>query len=268
MTASNRSEQTYFTLKTIAASTVKNVQVILVDDSTVDPCIIDKLQEFPLYIDFIEIKQEEKHWLNPVINYNIGFKYIKGNIIVIQNAEVCYAGDVLSNLSSRIKSNDNSYYVYDIITVRALHNNAILHNSPLDYTIMSQLPIYDDWYQSKDKIRNLHFLVGLSKETFNKINCEFSYDYTFAFGWDDNDFLLKIIAANIDIVNLHWDEHNVMGIHQFHEPSPKTWGHQKELGNTIFIKKELYYELENEYIDLTVDMDSFDEKLGLLMNSN
>ncbi len=179
MTASNRSLQTYFTLKTITASTIKDVQVIIVDDSSIDPCLIEELSQFPLYINFITINRDEKRWLNPCVNYNIGFKYIKGEIIIIQNAEVCYAGDILQKLYQRIQQNCNSYYVFDIISVKDMESNLILHASQIDYQRMSCLSIYGEWYQSKEKNRNLHFLVGLTRETFNKINNEFSYDYTF-----------------------------------------------------------------------------------------
>jgi hypothetical protein len=268
MTASNRSAQTYYTLKTIAASSIKNVQVILIDDSTVDPCLVTDLEQFPLYINFITINREKKLWVNPCINYNIGFRYIKGNKIIIQNAEVCYSGDVLADLSKRIQINDNSYYVYDIITVRDFAGNKVLHETPLDYNMVSRLPIYGQWYQSKTNNRNMHFLVGLSKETLKKINCEFSYDYTFAFGWDDDDLLLKIIAANINIVNIHVEGHNLLGIHQYHTLSPLVWGIQKELGKTLYEKKKLYYDSSNVYLDLTINNNSeFDTQLDLLMRA-
>lgn len=264
MTASNRSAQTYFTLKTIADSSFKNVQVILVDDSTFDPCVFEELQKFPLYIDFIEINRDEKRWINPVINYNIGFKYIKGDKIIIQNAEVCHIGDCIADLVGRMRPDDNSYYVYDIITVKDSEGNKVLHKTPLDYTIIAKLPIYGQWYQSQENCRNLHFLVGLTAATFKKLNSEFSYDYTFAFGWDDDDMQLKVIAANINIVNLHYEQVNIIGIHQYHEPSPKIWGNQIEAGLSIFTKKKEYYEANNIYIDLTADIADFDNKLLLL----
>lgn len=268
MTASNRSAQTYFTLKTIAASIHKNVQVILVDDSSYDPCTIETLNEFSLYIDFIQINRDEKRWFNPAINYNIGFQFIKGDKIVIQNAEVCHIGDCLNDLATRIKHNDNAYYTYDIITVRDYACNKILHGAnSLEYSKISQLPIYGQWYQSRDNIKNLHFLVALSKETFNKINCEFSYDYAFAFAWDDDDFLLKIVAAGINIVNLHYDEVNIMGIHQYHEPAPKIYKGRYEAGELLYNIKKKYYDANNIYIDLTQNIDDFDNKLSQLMYS-
>ena len=72
MTSSNRSKQTYFTLRSISNSAHKNVHVVLVDDSDVDHVDITKLStNFGFYIDFIRIKRENKNWVNPVVNYNI-----------------------------------------------------------------------------------------------------------------------------------------------------------------------------------------------------
>ena len=88
MTSHNRSKQVYFTLKTISMSSFKNVQIILVDDSDSDKVDVEKLKEIPYYIDFIEIDRGKKFWHNPVVNYNIGFEYIKGSKIIIQKRKM------------------------------------------------------------------------------------------------------------------------------------------------------------------------------------
>ncbi len=75
------------------------------------------------------------------------------------------------------------------------------------------------------------------------------------------------MAANIDIVNIHYNDNNVMGIHQFHESSLISWGRKQELGQNLYDRKMLYYELSNKYIDLTENINEFDEKLALLMNA-
>jgi hypothetical protein len=114
MAASNRSKQTYFTLKTIMNSKYKNLQIIMVDDSDIDPIDINYLkeQEYPYYIDLIKINRENKKWHNPLVNYNIGFQFIQGKKLIIQNAEVCHIGDVLDFMNANI--NDNNYYVFDV----------------------------------------------------------------------------------------------------------------------------------------------------------
>ena len=78
MTSSNRSKQVYFTLKTIEKCSFKNIHVIIVDDSNIDPIKEDVINKFAFHIDLIFIRNENKNWVNPVVNYNIGFKFIKG----------------------------------------------------------------------------------------------------------------------------------------------------------------------------------------------
>ena len=48
MTSSNRSKQTYFTLKTIERCSFKNVQLIIVDDSDIDPIEKEELKIYTL----------------------------------------------------------------------------------------------------------------------------------------------------------------------------------------------------------------------------
>ena len=95
MTSSNRSKQVYYTLNTIQNSDYKNIQVIIVDDSDNDPILEINLRKYPFYIDLICIKKENRNWHNPCVNYNIGFEFIKGSKVIIQNSEVCHIGDVL-----------------------------------------------------------------------------------------------------------------------------------------------------------------------------
>lgn len=264
MTASDRSEQTYYTLDTIAASAYKNLQIIIVDDSASDPILYEKLIKYPLYITFIEINRQAKCWLNPLVNYNIGFKYIKGDKIIIQNAEVCHIGDIISDMLNRLQ--DNTYIVYDVRHVNGFSGNKLLYSSANDYNTVMGLNIYAMWYQARHFKRNLHFLVGLNLETFKRINCEFSYDCTYGFGYDDDDFLLKIVAAGINILTVHHDEGNhVFGIHQYHVSSPSSWGYEKESNETLFNIKKAYFNTTNQYMDLTMDLDNFDTNIGLLM---
>ncbi len=264
MTASDRSEQTYYTLDTIAASSNKNIQIVIVDDSTSDPILCEKLTKYPLYITFIEINRVAKCWLNPLVNYNIGFKHIKGDKIIIQNAEVCHIRDVITDMLNRL--DNNTYIVYDVRHIGGFSGNKLLYSSAKDYNTVMGLNIYAMWYQARHFKRNLHFLVGLTKETFNKINCEFSYDCTYGFGYDDDDFLLKIVAAGINILTVHHDDSNqVFGIHQYHVSSPSSWGYEKESNETLFNKKQAYFNATNQYIDLTKDLDNFNTNIDYLM---
>jgi hypothetical protein len=248
MTASNRSRQTYFTLQTIQNSSYKAIQVILVDDSDVDPIIKEELEKYPFYIDFININQENKNWVNPVVNYNIGFGYILGSKVIIQNAEVCHVGDVLGYMGSQMIS--DNYYICDVIAVKSSAENDIIYMSDISTTyIYKNESLFSQWYQGRERIVNYHFLSGMTIDTFNKIKL-FSYDYTMGFAYDDDDFLLKIISNNINIINLFNDIYNFGGIHLWHSSNIKKMRGKIESNQNIFNKKKIYYSKTSKYIDI------------------
>ena len=244
MTACNRSKQTYFTLQTIQNSSHKAVQVIIVDDSDVDIITKEELKKYPFYIDFISIKRQNKNWVNPVVNYNIGFKYIQGTKIIIQNAEVCHVGDVLGYMGEKIIP--NNYYVCDVRAAKSLGANNIIYASDIStIDIYKNNSIFGIWYHGRDRIMNYHFLSGMTIDTFNKIK-NFSYDYTMGIAYDDDDFLLKIIANQINVVNLFHDEFHFGGIHLWHiRLSMK----KIESNKNIFIRKKEIYKEFGKYID-------------------
>jgi hypothetical protein len=245
MTSSNRSKQTYFTLKTIEMCLFKHVQVIIVDDSDIDTIKKEELGRYPFHIDFISIRKENKKWINPVINYNIGFKYIQGSKVIIQNAEVCYVGDILEFVSSKII--DNNYYIFDVNAISSFENNEIVYNTDNLTTKIYNKNIYSEWYQNRIRCVNYHFLTALTRNTFELVK-NFSYDYTFGFAYDDDDFLLKIKSKEINLVNLFNDIYNIGGIHLYHNFSYKS--ENIESNEKIFEKKKNYYKLNNIYLDI------------------
>jgi len=265
MTSSNRRKQTLFTLSTIEKSKIKNIQVILVDDSDIDPINAEDFAEnkYTFLIDLIKINRETKNWHNPVVNYNIGFQFIKGGKIVIQNSEVCHIGDVLNLVYESCV--ENNYYVFDVKSVSSYANNEIIYTSNTDSIDIYNLDLFDHWYQSKSNNRKYHFLCALNAIVFSKIK-EFSYDYTFGSCYDDNDFLLKIISKHITIVNLFHTDYFVGGIHLYHGNSEQRI-RTTEFNEPLFRKKNTIYNNTGEYIDVTENIEDFEEKYNNLRNT-
>jgi hypothetical protein len=249
MTSSNRAEQVYYTLKTIEKASFKNIHIILVEDSDVDPIIHSMINGFAFYIDLVVIRKENKNWINPLVNYNIGFKFIKGSKVIIQNSEVCHIDDVIGWVSKYIT--DNNYYSFDVKAINSFESNREIYkinNLTIDIYSKEHLFRLDEpWYHGRNNITNYHFLTAMTKTTFDLIK-NFSYDYTFGVDWDDNDFLLKIKSKNINIINLFHDEYNLGGIHLFHTSSYLKWN-GVESNNEIFRNKKNHYDMYNEYID-------------------
>ena len=241
MTACNRSIQTYFTLQTIKNSNYTNVQIIIVDDSTKDQISLDKLKIFDMHIELINIKN--KFWVNPCINYNIGFKFIKGGKVIIQNAEVCHLGDVVNYVGNNVM--DDKYYAFNILTIANMENNSKLHNIvPFNYDNFKEISklcgsrYYGIWYQHHIH-RNIyyHFMTACTKKTFDLFQ---GFDIDFALGveYDDDQLVTDIKARGITLSNC--PEH-IIGIHQWHEQSA-SGSLSKNINNKIlFDCKKKYY---------------------------
>jgi len=248
MTAFNRSIQTYFTLQTIQNSSYKNIQLIIVDDSDIDPIKKDVLEKYPFYIDYININRKNKNWINPVVNYNIGFQYIMGNKVVIQNAEVCHIGDVLRYMGTQMIA--DNYYVCDVRASKSIStNDAIYQYNTNTIDIYNSNELFGIWYQGRERNLNYHFLTGMNIGTFNKIK-NFSYDYSMGLSYDDNDFLLKVISNKIQVKNLFHDEFYFGGIHLWHTSNIKKNRKKIQNNQNIFERKKDFYSKTNKYIDI------------------
>lgn len=268
MTSSNRSKQTYFTLSSILTSSHKNIHIIIVDDSDKDPIQFDVLQKYPYYIDLINIHRTTKNWHNPLVNYNIGFQFIKGSKIIIQNAEVCHVGNVLECVNAILS--DDKYFVFDVKATLSYEANEQIYKSDISnvniYNEPSLHNMWAGWYQGQNCNRCFHFLTAMNRKTFDKVK-NFSYDMTMGSSWDDDDFLLKIISKNISVVNV-FNNHgnNVGGIHLFHGVSTSTqgWDTGVELNNILFERKKCFFNKTKKYIDICEDYTNFDENYKLL----
>jgi hypothetical protein len=264
ITSSNRSKQTYFTLQTMANSINKNIHVVIVDDSDEDPIDASVLKNYSFTIDFIKINRENKCWHNPLVNYNIGFRFIKGGKVVIQNAEVCHVGDLLQFINNSV-CEDNKYYVFDVKASRNFDTNEQLYVSNLQSIGIYNENLFGIWYQSANFNRNYHFLTALTKDTFDKIG-RFSYDLSMGSCYDDDDFLLKIIARNIHVVNMFHNEYLVGGIHLYHGSSPHMWDQGVEENVALFRSKQNIYGNHRIYVDATENIEDFDRKYTNLLN--
>lgn len=265
MTSSNRSKQTYFTLTTIANSSFEDIHLIIIDDSNEDPINLDILKTFPFYIDLININKANKDWHNPLVNYNIGFKFIKGSRVIIQNAEVCHIGDVLNFVHKNVQ--DDNYYVFDVKASLSYDTNETIYNFPLTYLnhtdVYAREDLFSQWYQHAINNRNYHFLTALTKTTFDNIH-EFSYDCTMGASYDDNDFILKIRSKNINFINVFNNIFNVGGIHLFHGWAGEQWDHGRPQNEDLFNSKNRVFQESGKYIDVTFDCNKFDENFQKL----
>lgn len=260
MTTHNRVKQTLFTLNVINdLQKLKkfNIQIIIVDDS--DYSMVDKVKNYNknIQINYIHIDRTKKNWINPCINYNIGFKYILGEKIIIQNSEVCYLGDIIDFVDKSVIN--DKYYVFDVKSSLSLKTNESIYDcynsKDFDINIYNK-PFFSEWYQnSKHKNYMMHFLVSITKETFSKIK-GFDINYKNAIDYDDNDFLMKILYNNIKPVNIWNIKNKLGGIHLFHKKI--FYNRNLPTNEELFYKKLITY-IENDiYIEDIDDFSNYD----------
>lgn len=261
MATSNRSQQTYYTLNTFLRNVHKDIQVIIIDDSTHDKIDINRLKEYPFMIDFIEIKRINKNWVNPCVNYNIGFQFIKGGKVIIQNAEVCHVGYVIDYVHNNI-NNDKEFVPFDVASVRGLNNNNNIYSHGTENIDVYNLTgIWGDWYQHTEfRDRGFHFLMAMTRNVFDMTG-GFSYDHTFGACYDDEDFIFKLIWNNIKKASISYKKSLCGGIHLSHSSTTPS---NYVLNESISVKKQEYYNKTGKYIDITDSPNNFYRNIELL----
>lgn len=258
MTTHQRIPQTLFTLDSIQKSEHKNVQVVIVDDSL--SCYMEDshFQKYPFRIDYVKIKTDKRNWSNPCINYNIGFKFIKGTMLIIQNAEVCHVGDVVSYVKNRCV--ENSYLVFDVINSKSFQINNKLYkqmagNDPVNVAKNLRYSKDYGWYQHPvHRNGNFHFLTAIHMNDFTKLNFGFDIDFALGRWYDDDELVYRITnVLKLTIHNVNFDKEQVMGIHQFHETvmlnvSKKEYQDTINLNKYILRAKKAYHKKTGQWL--------------------
>ena len=180
-------------------------ELILVDDASHSPAdgVVEKYKD-KINIKYIKVKPEDKIWFNPCVAYNIGFSYVSGDKIIIQNAECYHVGDILDYVKNCFLK-QYEYYVFSnysvskddtIILLEKLKNGETTTKLHTHIQLLATTPkIFDmrGWYQHPIyNNRGYHFCSCIHNKVLKEIG---GFDLRYSIGdcWDDNDFLLKCV---------------------------------------------------------------------------
>jgi hypothetical protein len=258
----NRKIQLFYTLHTIKKSKYKNIEIIIIDDCSDNPeDIINKndLEKFNMDIKLILIKKEEKTWINPCIGYNKGINLSTGDIIIIQNAEVCHIGDCITYVINNLQKNDwltlNCYGLNNFsenLNIYKKNNNIDIYNYINEIWKMnsySVIPGGDHAFNKNPGGWLNHYLFHFTAyhyfgaiyrdDLFNKMNGGFDSDYANGICLDDCDFVKRLIYNKIQFTINIFSEDEPFVIHLYHEKSKNIIENPIEKFN---INKKIYSE--------------------------
>jgi len=220
------------TLKRIEASVVKDVEIIVVDDfSDVDhdpSPLIEKYAHLKVKLIKMADIDKKKKYINPCIPYNVGFKYVSGDKVIIQNPECIHYGDVIHFVQNNCNNSNyfsfNCYALSELDTIKFNQSGEVVfHDSKSDYT-------NSGWYNHHIYNPNgWHFTSCITTENLKKLN-GFDERFAYGYGFDDMEFLhrIKLLNLNISLV------YSPIVIHQYHGKTEKTPPPYRRINDPLF----------------------------------
>jgi len=217
----NRKKLLDVTLSTIEKSSIKDYELIIVDDASDEPLVCPQAK-------VIRIDKKDKWYHNPCIPYNIGFREAKGEIIVIQNPECLHVEDVLKHVYDNARK--NLYLSYACYAINEKETKALYEHGTMPYMKSSVFesiglkPERNGWY-NHERYRPVayHFCSAILKEDLDRIGGGFDERYAHGVAFDDNEFIRRIKRNNLEVQIIR----HPYVIHQYHShfayDDPKVW---------------------------------------------
>ncbi len=200
----NRQQQFNKTLESIKQSSVKDYELIMVDDGSEPPLVCDEA-------DIIRIEPKDKWYNSTVIPNNMGLKKTTGDIIIIQGPECYHVGDILAYVRDNIRP--NLYLSFACYATNPKEGEAMLKGEiPQIRDGIYNHPWDNGWYNhSKHRPVGYHFCSAIMRDDLNKFG---GFDERYAKGicYEDDDFIRKVKRSGIEVQIV--DSPYV--IHQYH----------------------------------------------------
>ena len=229
----NRKPQLLYTLKKISESEYKNFEVIIVDDcSNIDNNIDNIQKDYNFKIKLIKINKNEKTWINPCVAYNIGIKNTDGEIIILQNPEVCHVGDCIKFVGDNLIKKD--WLTLNCYGLGNFNHNVELYNFNNNIEIYNYIKKIDEdtvggnaafrnniqgWLNHyKNHFVAYHYFSAIYRSDLKKyMNDGFHLNYKDGICWDDNDFIKYLIYNKFNFKCTSFLINKPFVIHQYHD---------------------------------------------------
>lgn len=244
----DRFEQLLFTMKTIIQTKWSNYEIIIVDDASNDLSLLRSLiDQFNITIKIIRVEPYDKKWINPCIPNNIGIDFADSDIIILQNPECFYFGDVITELCTKV--NDFNYVVCSCLSISKENTYRLHQIENVSYKEIRKkiipLPVcsFEDSKETAGwsnhpviKPKGYNFTSAITINNMKKLN---GFDERFYNGiaWDDDEFLNRIKKfLSIEIMNVA----QPFVVHQWHPSvisyTNDEWKKKYEINSQVYEK--------------------------------
>jgi glycosyltransferase involved in cell wall biosynthesis len=217
----NRKPLFYNTLKSIDKSSIKDFEVVVVDDCSDEEHRLEDLTEEFNFLRVIRLEKKDKWYVNPCVPFNVGIKEAKGDVIILQNPECFHLGDVMSDVLERLT--DTNYLAYGCYSLDKGRTGILgtVHSEDVEKIkeVIAPLPhqiIREEgglgWY-NHSQVRPVayHFLSAIKKSNMDKLN-GFDERYAKGIAYDDDELLVRIRRMGLDVQIVN----NPFVLHQWH----------------------------------------------------
>ena len=229
----NRKEQLIQTLKSILASSYKNIEIIIVDDnSRLDQRVSSFIDDISGHLDIrvITISEEQKTWTNPCMAFNIGLRKASGDIIMLQSPEVLHVGDCIQHAVENLRLGD--WLSYNCYGSPSFDYNKRLHqktDSELFEIVDSSASRVGGCSVERDDVGGwlnhydnhfvaYHYCAAIyKKDLFDVMNGGFDEDFKNSIGTDDDEFMKRLTYNKFNFKINEFKKSEPFVIHQFHE---------------------------------------------------
>jgi len=249
----NRKELFYNTLLSIARSSIKDLEVIAVDDASDEEHRLEDLTtKFP-FLKIIRIEPRDKWYTNPCIPFNQGFNQAEGDIVIIQNPECYHSSDILKYALENVT--EQNYITFGCYSLDKEKTDLLNTNNTPEF-LESISPLNNHvirvdgelgWYNHPTlRPVGFHFCSAISKTNLNKLN-GFDERYASGIAFDDNEFLCRVKRIPLEVIVTE----NPIVLHQNHyhiTGSPYT------RPDLVAKNKNLYYNVTKNEKIVTVNL--------------
>ncbi|KKL91832.1 hypothetical protein LCGC14_1890740 [marine sediment metagenome] len=223
----NRKPQLLKTLDSINESTIKEFEIIIVDDGSTPEHRLDEEElhkHCDCNINLVEIDRDLKTWINPCMAHNIAFSLAKGDKVVIQNPETYHMGDILAHVNAHLLP--TTYLTYRTIALNEPDTNGMPTKINVPEIASYMIPIINNtsavkgnphvgqtiWYNhAKYRPVHYHFISAMTKENLHRLG-GFDERYKDGRSYDDNEFLIRIDRLGLKKLIIN----DPMAIHLYH----------------------------------------------------